>query len=173
MSDVPERMIRQEHLSIVICGLVNSGESTTTGRPLLEMGSIPERELDNVTQEEERLEKSSFAIAFNVDRQDEEEKRGEIIACNTEKTMEERKETFQGMMENDGEQTQCAAAKSRANSTSDKEVDLWMKVCEQGYLRYPGTASLFPGNSAHVCDGARGSDYRLRCHGLHREGGFH
>ena len=48
-------------------------------------------------------------------------------------TMEGQKETFQGMMEKDGEQTQCAVAKSRANSTSDKEVDLWMEVCEQGY----------------------------------------
>ena len=46
--------------------------------------------------------------------------------------MEEQKETFQGMMETDGEQTQCAVAKSRANSTSDNEVDLWMKVREQG-----------------------------------------
>ena len=50
-----------------------------------------------------------------------------------EESMEGHKETFQGMMEIDGEQTQCAVAKSRANSTSDNEVDLWMKVCEQGY----------------------------------------
>ena len=47
--------------------------------------------------------------------------------------MEEQKETFQGMMENEDEQIQCAVAKSRANSTSDDEVDLWMNVCEQGY----------------------------------------
>ena len=38
-----------------------------------------------MTQEAERLKKSSFAIAFHVDRQGEEEKRGEIIACNTKK----------------------------------------------------------------------------------------
>ena len=43
------------------------------------------------------------------------------------------KETFQGMMEIDGEQAQCAVAKPRSNSTSDNEVDLWMKVCEQGH----------------------------------------
>ena len=48
-------------------------------------------------------------------------------------TMEGQKETFQGMMEIDGEQTQCAVAKSRANSTSDNEVGHWMKVCGQGY----------------------------------------
>ena len=75
-------------------------------------------------------------------------------------TMEEQKETFQGMMEIDGEKTQCAVAKSRANSTSDNEVDLWMNVCEQGY-------------PSHDCGGARGPDDRLHCHGLHREGGFH
>ena len=48
-------------------------------------------------------------------------------------TIEGQKEIFQGMMEIDGEQTQSAVAKPRANSTSDNEVDLWMKVCEQGH----------------------------------------
>ena len=38
-------MAEKEHLSIVICGHVDSGKSTTTGRLLFELGGIPEREL--------------------------------------------------------------------------------------------------------------------------------
>ena len=33
----------KEHLSIVICGHVDSGKSTTTGRLLFELGGLPER----------------------------------------------------------------------------------------------------------------------------------
>ena len=58
MSDVTERMTRQEHLSIVICGHVDSGKSTTTGRLLFELGGIPERELDELKQDAERFENS-------------------------------------------------------------------------------------------------------------------
>ena len=36
----------KEHLSIVICGHVDSGKSTTTGRLLFELGGIPEREME-------------------------------------------------------------------------------------------------------------------------------
>ena len=36
------------HLSIVICGHVDSGKSTTTGRLLFELGGIPERELEKL-----------------------------------------------------------------------------------------------------------------------------
>ena len=101
MSDITERTIRpsmeacsrvwpdtpanseKEHLSIVICGHVDSGKGTTTGRLFFELGGITERELGKLTQETVRLEKSSFAFAFHVDREKEEEKRGVIIACNT------------------------------------------------------------------------------------------
>ena len=34
----------KEHLSIVICGHVDSGKSTTTGRLIFELGGIPELE---------------------------------------------------------------------------------------------------------------------------------
>ena len=84
MSDVTKRMIRQENFSIVICGHVDSGTSTTTGRLLFELGGIPEFELDKLTQEAERLEKSPFAFVFCMDRQKEVKKRGVIIACNME-----------------------------------------------------------------------------------------
>merc|ERR1711972_48033 len=73
----------KEHLSIVICGHVDSGKSTTTGRLLFELGGIPERELEKLKQEAERLGKSSFAFAFFMDRQKEERERGVTIACTT------------------------------------------------------------------------------------------
>jgi hypothetical protein len=38
----------KEHLSIVICGHVDSGKSTTTGRLLFELGGFPEHELEKL-----------------------------------------------------------------------------------------------------------------------------
>ena len=38
----------KEHLSIVICGHVDSGKSTTTGRLIFELGGIPEREIEKL-----------------------------------------------------------------------------------------------------------------------------
>jgi len=71
------------HLSIVICGHVDSGKSTTTGRLLFELGGIPERELEKLKEEAAALGKSSFAFAFYMDRQKEERERGVTIACTT------------------------------------------------------------------------------------------
>jgi len=76
-------MGEKEHLSIVICGHVDSGKSTTTGRLIFELGGLPERELEKLKQEAERLGKSSFAFAFFMDRQKEERERGVTIACTT------------------------------------------------------------------------------------------
>jgi len=71
------------HLSIVICGHVDSGKSTTTGRLLFELGGIPEREMEKLKQEADALGKSSFAFAFYMDRQKEERARGVTISCTT------------------------------------------------------------------------------------------
>uniref|UniRef100_A0A0G4IF80 Tr-type G domain-containing protein n=1 Tax=Chromera velia CCMP2878 TaxID=1169474 RepID=A0A0G4IF80_9ALVE len=71
------------HVSIVICGHVDAGKSTTTGRLLFELGGIPERELEKLKKEAEQLGKSSFAFAFYMDRQKEERERGVTIACTT------------------------------------------------------------------------------------------
>ena len=68
---------------IVICGHVDSGKSTTTGRLLFEMGGIPEREMEKLKAEADRLGKSSFAFAFYMDRQKEERERGVTISCTT------------------------------------------------------------------------------------------
>jgi len=73
----------KEHLSIVICGHVDSGKSTTTGRLIFELGGIPEREIEKLRAEADALGKSSFAFAFYMDRQKEERERGVTIACTT------------------------------------------------------------------------------------------
>jgi len=78
------------HLSIVICGHVDSGKSTTTGRLLFELGGIPEREMEKLKAEAERLGKSSFAFAFYMDRQKEERERGVTISCTTKEFFTEK-----------------------------------------------------------------------------------
>jgi elongation factor 1-alpha len=75
----------KEHLSIVICGHVDSGKSTTTGRLIFELGGIPEREVQKLKAEAERLGKGSFYFAFYMDTQKEERERGVTIACTTKK----------------------------------------------------------------------------------------
>eukprot|EP00291_Cryptomonas_curvata_P001814 CAMPEP_0172188306 /NCGR_PEP_ID=MMETSP1050-20130122/21842_1 /TAXON_ID=233186 /ORGANISM="Cryptomonas curvata, Strain CCAP979/52" /LENGTH=474 /DNA_ID=CAMNT_0012862769 /DNA_START=13 /DNA_END=1437 /DNA_ORIENTATION=- len=80
----------KEHLSIVICGHVDSGKSTTTGRLLFELGGIPERELEKLKEEAANLGKSSFAFAFYMDRQKEERERGVTIACTTKEFFTEK-----------------------------------------------------------------------------------
>ena len=74
MSDLPGQMIRQEHVSIITCGQVNL---------LFEVDGISEHKLEKLTQEAERLEKSSSTSAFYMDRQKEKRKRGAIITCDT------------------------------------------------------------------------------------------
>ena len=67
----------------VICGHVDSGKSTTTGRLIFELGGIPEREIEKLKAEAAALGKSSFAFAFYMDRQKEERERGVTISCTT------------------------------------------------------------------------------------------
>jgi elongation factor 1-alpha len=75
---------------LVICGHVDSGKSTTTGRLLFELGGIPERELEKLKAEADRLGKSSFAFAFYMDRQKEERERGVTISCTTKEFFTDR-----------------------------------------------------------------------------------
>ena len=79
MSDLSDK----KHLSIVICGHVDSGKSTTTGRLIFDLGGINEREMKKLQDEADRLGKSSFAFAFYMDTQKEERARGVTIACTT------------------------------------------------------------------------------------------
>jgi len=71
------------HVSIVICGHVDAGKSTTTGRLIFELGGIDEREMTKLRDEAAKLGKQSFAFAFYMDRQKEERERGVTIACTT------------------------------------------------------------------------------------------
>jgi len=73
----------KEHLSVVICGHVDSGKSTTTGRLLFDLGGIDAREMEKLKALAEELGKGSFAFAFFMDRQKEERERGVTIACTT------------------------------------------------------------------------------------------
>jgi elongation factor 1-alpha len=73
----------KKHLSVVICGHVDSGKSTTTGRLLFDLGGIPEREMSKLKEEAQALGKSSFAFAFYMDRCKEERERGVTIQCTT------------------------------------------------------------------------------------------
>ena len=73
----------KEPLSIVVFGHVGSGRITTTGRLLSELGCTPERKLDELKQDAERLEKSSLVCKIFMVRQEEEWERGASINCNT------------------------------------------------------------------------------------------
>merc|ERR1712054_23291 len=76
-------MAEKQHMSVVICGHVDSGKSTTTGRLLFELGGIPEREMQKLKEEADRLGKGSFAFAFYMDTQKDERERGVTIKCTT------------------------------------------------------------------------------------------
>merc|ERR1712149_48473 len=80
----------KKHLSIVICGHVDSGKSTTTGRLLFELGKISQREKEKLEEEAAALGKSSFAFAFYMDRQKEERERGVTISCTTKEFFTEK-----------------------------------------------------------------------------------
>jgi len=73
----------KKHVSIVICGHVDAGKSTTTGRLIFELGGIPEREMQKLRDEAEKLGKGSFAFAFYMDRQKDERERGVTISVTT------------------------------------------------------------------------------------------
>jgi len=70
-------------MSIVVCGHVDAGKSTTTGRLIFELGGIPEREMEKLKAEAKVLGKESFAFAFYMDKSKEERARGVTIACTT------------------------------------------------------------------------------------------
>jgi elongation factor 1-alpha len=73
----------KQHVSIVICGHVDAGKSTTTGRLIFELGGINEREMQKLRDEAKVLGKDSFAFAFYMDKTKEERTRGVTIACTT------------------------------------------------------------------------------------------
>jgi len=73
----------KEHISIAVCGHVDSGKSTTTGHLIFDLGGIKEREMEKLREEAENLGKGSFAFAFLMDKQKDERERGVTISCTT------------------------------------------------------------------------------------------
>merc|ERR1711896_122288 len=71
------------HLSLVVCGHVDAGKSTTTGHLLFELGGISEREMEKLKEKAAQLGKSSFSFAFYLDTQKDERERGVTISCTT------------------------------------------------------------------------------------------
>jgi len=71
------------HLSLVICGHVDAGKSTTTGRLIFDLGGISERDMQKLRDEASAQGKASFAFAFFMDNQKEERARGVTISCTT------------------------------------------------------------------------------------------
>jgi len=76
-------MPEKTHMSLVICGHVDAGKSTTTGRLIFDLGGISEREMEKLKAEASAIGKDSFAFAFYMDRSKEERARGVTIACTT------------------------------------------------------------------------------------------
>jgi elongation factor 1-alpha len=76
-------MSEKQHVSIVVCGHVDAGKSTTTGRLIFELGGIAERDMQKLRDEAKVLGKESFAFAFYMDKSKEERARGVTIACTT------------------------------------------------------------------------------------------
>ena len=81
----------KDHVSIVVCGHVDAGKSTTTGRLIYELGGIDAREMEKLQKEADAVGKSSFAFAFRMDRQKAERERGVTIAVTTDQFFTESK----------------------------------------------------------------------------------
>jgi elongation factor 1-alpha len=78
------------HISVSVVGHVDSGKSTTTGRLIYDLGGINEREMEKLKQRAHELGKDSFAFAFYMDTQKEEQERGITISCTAKEFFTER-----------------------------------------------------------------------------------
>lgn len=73
----------KQHISIVVCGHVDAGKSTTTGHLIFKLGGINQREMDKLQAEADQQGKSSFAFAYYMDKDKAERERGVTINCTT------------------------------------------------------------------------------------------
>ena len=73
----------KKHLSLVVCGHVDAGKSTTTGHLIFKLGGVSEREMEKLQAEANAQNKSSFAFAYYMDRDKAERERGVTINCTT------------------------------------------------------------------------------------------
>jgi len=76
-------MGEKEHLSLVVCGHVDAGKSTTCGHLIFKMGGIDAREMQKLNETAAENGKSSFGFAYYLDTCKEERERGVTIQCNT------------------------------------------------------------------------------------------
>jgi len=83
-------MSDKQHLSLVVCGHVDAGKSTTTGHLIFALGGIGEREMVKLQAEADAKGKSSFAFAYYMDTCKEERERGVTIQCNTKEFFTEK-----------------------------------------------------------------------------------
>ena len=58
----------KKHVGLVVCGHVDAGKSTTTGRLLFELGVISDLDLAKLKKEALELGKESFMFAFFMDK---------------------------------------------------------------------------------------------------------
>ena len=63
MSEEPK-----QHISLVVCGHVDAGKSTTTGHLIFKLGGISERDMQKLQTEADQQGKSSFAFAYYMDQ---------------------------------------------------------------------------------------------------------
>ncbi len=73
----------KKHISLVVCGHVDAGKSTTTGHLIFKLGGISEREMQKLQTEADQQGKSSFAFAYYMDKDKAERERGVTINCTT------------------------------------------------------------------------------------------
>ena len=76
-------MTDKQHISLVVCGHVDAGKSTTTGHLIFKLGGISEREMQKLQAEADQQGKSSFAFAYYMDKDKAERERGVTINCTT------------------------------------------------------------------------------------------
>ena len=73
----------KEHISLVVCGHVDAGKSTTCGHLIFKMGGISDREMAKLNKLASENNKSSFGFAYYLDTCREEQARGVTIQCNS------------------------------------------------------------------------------------------
>ena len=73
----------KQHISLVVCGHVDAGKSTTTGHLIFKLGGINQREMDKLQTEADLQNRSSFAFAYYMDRDKAEREKGITINCTT------------------------------------------------------------------------------------------
>ncbi len=72
-------MSDKSHISLVVCGHVDAGKSTTTGHLIFKLGGIAQREMDKLQSEADQQGKSSFAFAYYMEKDKAERERDEAM----------------------------------------------------------------------------------------------